>query len=128
MVVDGPAADGSAEDAAEDVEAFGNDPVPDPQPALLPLDEAGLEQDLSCGGADRRLRATRRLGEVAGAHLVGAAGRDVREEAEAYGVGQRGERASDVASCSSSTAERSGGQQTEESATGMAAVRAMPTN
>src|SRR5688572_28078966 len=46
----------SGEHGSERVEALGHDPVPDPQSALLPGDEPGLEEDLHVV-AHRRLRA-----------------------------------------------------------------------
>ena len=72
--------------------ARGQRPVPDPEAPLLTLDEPGIDEDLHVM-ADRRLRAPRRLDQVAGTDLVRATGRDVAQQPETDRVGERGERA-----------------------------------
>src|SRR4029079_988377 len=80
----------SAEYGAERVEAFRHGRVPDPQPALLTGDEAGVDEDLHVM-TDGRLRAAGRLDEIARADLI-VGGGDERQEAKPDRIGEGGER------------------------------------
>ena len=75
---------------AECIKATRDGLVPDPQAALLACHEAGVDEDLHVM-ADRRLRAARRLDEIARGHLALGRG-DERQQPEPDRVGQGGER------------------------------------
>ena len=81
----------SAEHRAERVQACRHQPVPDPQPALLTLDQTGVEQDLHVV-TDGRLRTTRHPGQITRAHLLATSRRYVAQQPQPDRIGQRGER------------------------------------